>query len=144
MYVCLPVYKYSISLAFGFRFGFVHAGKLVQYIHMYMRWQRVPSRLPCMHGISKNNTFSGHTSIRPNYAASLKYAFSAENSAGIICQTLVCLCETKITRPAVLLEEIMASHKPVNPFDPSALGAFSLSFCLSVCLSVCHVALKSL
>ena len=93
-----------------------------------------------VHGISKNNTFSGHTSIRPNYAASLKYAFSAEISAGIIRQTLVFLCETKITRPAVLLEEIMASHKPVNPFDPSALGAFPLSSCLSVC----HVALKSL
>ena len=41
-----------------------------------------------VHGISKNNTFSGHTSIRPNYAAYLKYAFSAENSAGIIRQTL--------------------------------------------------------
>ena len=40
--------------------------------------------------------------------------------------------------------EIMSSHKPVNPFDLSALGVFSLSFCLSVCLSVCHVALKSL
>ena len=35
----------------------------------------------------QNNTFSGH--ILPNYAASLKYAFSAENSAGIIRQTLV-------------------------------------------------------
>ena len=35
----------------------------------------------------QNNAFSGH--ILPNYAASLKYAFSAENSAGIIRQTLL-------------------------------------------------------
>ena len=34
----------------------------------------------------QHNAFSGH--ILPNYAASLKYAFSAENSAGIIRQTL--------------------------------------------------------
>ena len=35
-----------------------------------------------VHGISKNNAFSGHS--LPNYAASLKYAFSAD----IIRQTL--------------------------------------------------------
>ena len=46
-----------------------------------------------VHGISKNNTFSGHTSIRPNYAAYLKYAFSAENSAGIIRQTLLTITQ---------------------------------------------------
>ena len=40
-----------------------------------------------VYGISKNNACSGH--ILPNYAASLKYAFSAENSAGIIRQTLL-------------------------------------------------------
>ena len=45
--------------------------------------QRVQSRLPYVYGISKNNAFSGH--ILPNYAASLKYAFSA----GIIRQTLL-------------------------------------------------------
>ena len=40
-----------------------------------------------LHGISKNHAFSGHN--LPNYTASLKYAFSAENSAGITGKTLL-------------------------------------------------------
>ena len=61
----------------------------MQYKHVYgqqQRCQRVPSRLTPVHGISKNNAFSGH--ILPNYAASLKYGFSAENSAGTIREAL--------------------------------------------------------
>ena len=78
-----------ISLAFAFGFG--HAGKLVQYnvIQSCIRAAAALATCPVttpVRGISKNNAFSGH--ILPNYAASLKYAFSAENSAGIIRQTL--------------------------------------------------------
>ena len=61
-----------------------------------------------VHGISKNNSPSGH--IPPNYAASLKYAFSVQISAGIIRQTLtegrwnhVCLISSATAGPMALV-----------------------------------------
>ena len=77
----------SSGIEIPFAFDLDHAGKLVQCIYTGSSSAGNASRHDSRVRYQQNNAFSGH--ILPNYAASLRYAFSAENSAGIIRQTLV-------------------------------------------------------
>ena len=97
-----------------------------------------------VHGISKNNAYSGH--ILPNYAASLKYAFSAENSAGIIRQTLLAPIKGPMTK-CYYWHQQSAQHraKPVvlnlNAQPAVLCGHESSGICAAVaqCIIASHV-----